>query len=104
MGGRCERTASRQVIKCSRHSCDSDAMTSFFFILLCALCLQRALVQLRASLITAAAVTCADKGKFVGWIMNMTEHNQFQMKSIIQSSLSRLEDLEEEDDEGGDGF
>ncbi len=49
-------------------------------------------------LITAAAVTCPDKGKFVGWIMNMTENNQFEMKSIIQSSLSRLEDLDDEDE------
>ncbi len=48
-------------------------------------------------LIISAAVTCADKSVFVGWIMNMSEGNQVQMKSIIQSSLGRLEDLEEDE-------
>ena len=51
-------------------------------------------------LITAAAVTCPEKGTFVGWIMNMKDNNRVQMKSIIQSSLGRVEDLDEDDIEG----
>jgi len=51
-------------------------------------------------LITAAAVTCENRGTYVGWIMNMSEANQSHMKGIIESSLSRIEDY----DGGGTEF
>lgn len=55
-------------------------------------------------IITAAAVTCDEKGVYVGWIMNMSEGNVFHMKSIIQSSLSRVEDTGCDDgDDDGEG-
>lgn len=46
-------------------------------------------------IITAAAVTCEDKGRYIGWIMGMEGDNQMLMKGIIESSLGRLEDLDE---------
>mmetsp|Transcript_7294 Transcript_7294/g.8328 ORF Transcript_7294/g.8328 Transcript_7294/m.8328 type:complete len:627 (-) Transcript_7294:172-2052(-) len=51
-------------------------------------------------LITAAAVTCPDKRKYVGWIMNMSSDNQIQMKSIIQFSISRLQNYNDEENNG----
>jgi protein HOOK3 len=53
-------------------------------------------------LVAAAAVTCEQKGEFVGRIMGMTQTSQIQMKGIIQSSLARLEDYDGGDDEGVD--
>jgi len=51
-------------------------------------------------LVAAAAVTCENRGEFVGRIMSMTPENQAQMKEILEQSLSRLSDYDEED--GGD--
>lgn len=51
-------------------------------------------------LVAAAAVTCPERGEYVGRIMGMTPESQMQMKNIIESSMSRLEDYElDEDDE-----
>mmetsp|Transcript_9049 Transcript_9049/g.12834 ORF Transcript_9049/g.12834 Transcript_9049/m.12834 type:complete len:587 (-) Transcript_9049:56-1816(-) len=51
-------------------------------------------------LLAAAAVTCENKGEFVGRIMGMTPENQAEMKEIIQSSLGRLQEYDSpEDDE-----
>ena len=51
-------------------------------------------------LVAAAAVTCENRGEFVGRIMNMTPENQLYMKDILEQSLSRLSDYDDED--GGD--
>ena len=53
-------------------------------------------------LVAAAAVTCEQKGEFVGRIMGMTQGSQIQMKGIIQSSLARLDDFDGGEDEGMD--
>jgi protein HOOK3 len=55
-------------------------------------------------LIIAAAVTCEGRSKYIGWIMEMEEDNQVEMKSIIESSLARLEDFDASGihDESGD--
>jgi protein HOOK3 len=53
-------------------------------------------------LVAAAAVTCEQKGEFVGRIMGMTQAGQIQMKGIIQSSLARLDDFDGGEDEGMD--
>jgi chromosome segregation ATPase len=55
-------------------------------------------------LIIAAAVTCEDRSKYIGWIMEMEEDNQIEMKSIIETSLARLEDFDASgvQDESGD--
>lgn len=45
-------------------------------------------------LIAAAAVTCEDKGEYVGRIMGMSSENQMHMKGIIESSLGRLTDYD----------
>lgn len=45
-------------------------------------------------LIAAAAVTCEDKGEYVGRIMSMAPENQIHMKGIIESSLGRLTDYD----------
>ncbi len=50
-------------------------------------------------LIIGAAVTCEEKSVYIDWIMNMTEENQIVMKGIIQDCLSRLEDLDVDEDE-----
>lgn len=58
-------------------------------------------IALIFELLAAAAVTCENKGEFVGRIMSMTPENQAEMKEIIQSSLERLReyDAPEEDEE-----
>lgn len=53
-------------------------------------------------LVAAAAVTCEQKGEFVGRIMGMTPEGQLQMKGIIESSLARLSDYDGGDDDGDD--
>jgi len=50
-------------------------------------------------LIAAAAVTCDNRVKFVGWIMTMSDANQSHMKVVIESSLSRMEEYDVEGDE-----
>jgi HOOK protein. len=61
-------------------------------------------IALFVELITAACVTCDDRAKYIGWIMNMSEENQICMKGIVESSLGRLEDLERPlEEEEGDG-
>lgn len=45
--------------------------------------------------ITAIAVTCEDKGRYVSWIMGMEGSAPVAMKGVIESSLARLEDLDE---------
>lgn len=51
-------------------------------------------------LVAAATVQCEDKDVFIGRIMNMKPESQLEMKDIIESSLARLSDY---DDEGGVG-
>jgi len=46
-------------------------------------------------LLVATAVTCEDKGRYIGWIMGMEGQNQVMMKGIIESSLAMLEDFDE---------
>jgi protein HOOK3 len=53
-------------------------------------------------LVAAAAVTCEQRGEFVGRIMGMTQASQIQMKGIIESSLARLDDFDGGEDEGMD--
>jgi len=53
-------------------------------------------------LVAAAAVTCPEKGEFVGRIMSMTPESQVQMKSIIEASLSRLDEYEGDEDDADD--
>mmetsp|Transcript_5479 Transcript_5479/g.8450 ORF Transcript_5479/g.8450 Transcript_5479/m.8450 type:complete len:602 (+) Transcript_5479:213-2018(+) len=50
-------------------------------------------------LVAAAAVTCENRGEFVGRIMSMTPDNQTHMKGVIESSLGRLQDYSDPDDE-----
>mmetsp|Transcript_26120 Transcript_26120/g.62055 ORF Transcript_26120/g.62055 Transcript_26120/m.62055 type:complete len:617 (+) Transcript_26120:323-2173(+) len=45
-------------------------------------------------LVAAAAVTCPDKGEFVGRIMSLNQESQIEMKSIIESSLQLIEDYD----------
>mmetsp|Transcript_18121 Transcript_18121/g.41925 ORF Transcript_18121/g.41925 Transcript_18121/m.41925 type:complete len:583 (+) Transcript_18121:171-1919(+) len=59
----------------------------------------RAAIAELVELVAAAAVTCENRGEFVGRIMGMTPENQIQMKAVIESSLSRLSDY----DADGDG-
>lgn len=47
-------------------------------------------------LVAAAAVTCPKKGEFVGRIMSLSQESQMEMKGIIESSLQRLEDYDNE--------
>jgi protein HOOK3 len=57
-------------------------------------------------LVAAVAVTCPQKTEFVGRIMSMSGESQIQMKGIIESSLHRLEDyndLDQEEDEFNEG-
>ena len=51
--------------------------------------------------IVGAAVTCEDRGRYIGWIMGMGEENQVLMKAIIESSLARLEDMDVNDSRTG---
>ena len=44
-------------------------------------------------IVTAACVTCEQKGRYISWIMGMTDENQVVMKGVIESSLARIEDL-----------
>lgn len=54
-------------------------------------------------LVAAAAVTCDNRGEFVGRIMNMSPENQIQMKDIIETSLARLSDYDAPDDDDAEG-
>jgi len=51
-------------------------------------------------LLAAAAVTCADKGTYVQRILAMSPDNQVEMKSILEQSLGKLSDYNDDDDEG----
>jgi len=53
-------------------------------------------------LVAAVAVTCPQKGEFVGRIMSMSGESQIQMKGIIESSLQRLDDYNDNDQEDFD--
>lgn len=56
-------------------------------------------------LVAAAAVTCDRKSEFVTRILHMTPESQVQMKGIIEASLKRVSDYEDDEDvedEGGD--
>lgn len=55
-------------------------------------------------LICAAAVSCDDRAKYVGWIMNMSESNQVVMKEILQESMERLEEYDGGDEEDSEEF
>ena len=48
-------------------------------------------------LVAAAAVTCPEKGEYVRRIMQLTPENQVAMKGILESSLQRLTDYEDEE-------
>lgn len=41
-------------------------------------------------LVVAAAVTCENRAEYVGWIMDLNEDSQAEMKALIESSLSKL--------------
>lgn len=49
--------------------------------------------------VAAAAVQCEDRGVFVGRIMNMSTEGQMEMKEMIESALSKLENFSGEDHE-----
>lgn len=51
-------------------------------------------------LVAAATVQCEDKDVFIGRIMNMKPESQLEMKGIIESSLARLSDYDDEEDMG----
>lgn len=68
-------SAAGKVSAIARHG-DRDAIASIF------------------ELLAAAAVTCEERSKFVGRIIQMSPECQFQMKSIIESSLARISDYE----------
>jgi len=53
-------------------------------------------------LVAAVAVTCPQKSEFVGRIMSMSGGSQIEMKGIIESSLQRLEDYNDVDQEDDD--
>lgn len=53
-------------------------------------------------LVAAAAVSCPEKGEYIGRIMTMSQESQIQMKFIIERSLARLEDYEHDDDDDDD--
>ncbi len=55
-------------------------------------------------LVAAAAVTCDRKSEFVTRILQMTPESQVQMKGIIEASLKRVSDFEDDEieDDGGD--
>ena len=55
-------------------------------------------VAVLVEFVAAAAVTCPEKGRYVGRIMTMTPESQAAMKEIIESSLQRLTDYEDEED------
>mmetsp|Transcript_53973 Transcript_53973/g.60346 ORF Transcript_53973/g.60346 Transcript_53973/m.60346 type:complete len:587 (-) Transcript_53973:135-1895(-) len=50
-------------------------------------------------LVAAAAVTCPQKSEFVGRIMGMSGESQIQMKGIIESSLQRMDDYDDTDND-----
>jgi len=59
-------------------------------------------IEALVELVAAVAVTCPQKSEFVGRIMSMSGGSQIQMKGIIESSLQRLEeyrDLDQEEDD-----
>jgi len=53
-------------------------------------------------LVAAAAVSCPEKGSYIQRIMTLSQESQIQMKTILERSLSRLEDFEDEDEEEED--
>lgn len=55
-------------------------------------------------LIVAAAVKCENKGVFVQRIMTLSQTSQSEMKNIVISSQSRLEDYVEENDDNSGVF
>mmetsp|Transcript_9908 Transcript_9908/g.14924 ORF Transcript_9908/g.14924 Transcript_9908/m.14924 type:complete len:624 (-) Transcript_9908:99-1970(-) len=54
--------------------------------------------------ITAIAVTCEDRGRYVSWIMGMEGSAPVAMKGVIESSLARLEDLDESNMNNSNNF
>lgn len=58
--------------------------------------------------ITAVAVTCEDRGRYISWIMGMEDDLQVIMKGVIESSLARLSNFDDNDGAaaagGGDNF
>ncbi len=52
-------------------------------------------------IITAVAVTCEDRGRYISWIMNMEDEAQVIMKGVIESSLARLEEFDDSGDMNG---
>jgi len=59
-------------------------------------------IEALVELVAAVAVTCPQKTEFVGRIMSMSGESQIQMKGIIESSLQRLEDYKDEDQDDDD--
>lgn len=54
-------------------------------------------------LVAAAAVTCPEKGEYVRRIMQLSPENQVAMKGILESSLQRLSDYEDDDEAHASG-
>lgn len=54
-------------------------------------------LELLFELVAAAAVTCDERGEFVSRIMSMSENGQVGMKSVLERSLSKLDDFDPND-------
>lgn len=56
-------------------------------------------------LIAGAAVSCEERGEFVGRIMAMESDSQLQMKGVIEAAMARMVDVDDDDGDGmGDGM
>jgi len=55
-------------------------------------------------LITAAACTCDNRATYIDWIMNMQDDNKAAMRGVIESSLAKVQDYDDNEgsDEGND--
>lgn len=53
-------------------------------------------------LVAAAAVTCENKSEYVSRIMSMTPESQVAMKSVLERSLARLSDFDNDESEAAD--
>lgn len=59
-------------------------------------------LELLFELVAAAAVTCDERGEFVSRIMSMSENGQVGMKSVLERSLSKLDDYDPDYADGDD--
>lgn len=60
-------------------------------------------LELLFELVAAAAVTCDNRGEFVQRIMIMSESGQVGMKSVLERSLSKLDDYDPDEGDEEDG-